>query len=201
MKSNKAWIYVLVFLFPSVTFAQLKANIDSIIYSDKCYFQQDLDYEKITEQSSPSIIIYLSITNNTKNPIKLIQSSNPKIELRYFYRFKPAYPGNYYYLKANWLNKSYEDEDEISIAPLIIQPHQVTPLIVWARPTIKEMNIKQDSFLLQNQYTIKELENWFYEIIKNFKVVIYYGYETGTPKILLSDYFNKKYSTIKIDIE
>ncbi|WP_418190009.1 hypothetical protein, partial [Alistipes sp.] len=114
---------------------------------------------------------------------------------------KPAYDGLYYYLPAKMLNKPSNEEDEFYESRVqIIHPGQNLQLKVWMRPSLKDMDINQEWGLISAEYSKEDLIHWFKDILRNFKVVIYYGFETGMPKILISDFFDKDHTNVKIDV-
>ena len=203
MKTTKTSIFLfLMALFPLFTSAQLRATIDSITYSNKVDIQQN-PLEKIhyTGKPLPLMILSLSIFNQSEEQIIISNRNWPTIFFRYFYKAKPAYDGLYYYLPAKMLNKPSNEEDEFYESRVqIIHPGQNLPLKVWMRPSLKDMDINQEWGLISAEYSKEDLIHWFKDILRNFKVVIYYGFETGMPKILISDFFDKDHTNVKIDV-
>ncbi len=183
--------------------AQIKATIDSITYSNKVEIQRDpLEVVLYSGKPLPLMLVNLSIINESEERIRIANRDRPTLFFRYFYRAKPSYDGSYYYLPARILNKPYNTEDEFyESRPQIIQPGHTLKLTLWARPSLKDIDINQDSGLIPTDYSNDDLICWFDDVLRNFKVVIYYGFETGEPKILISGYFDKSTAPVRIEVD
>lgn len=189
--------YLLLFLstlLPYLGFGQIKAEIDSIDYSQFIEIP-DHNISTIIEEI-PVIIIKVTITNNTNKKISLIKEVYPYFGMCWI-EFEQE--DIKYYISAEWLDtrpwKVYRDntppmpQGDVSLAP-----NESAKLTYWCNSPRPYGDYTNRFLCITPVWDYEEINyrKWFNEVYKSIRLVLLYNLDTGQPSVLVSQPVDKK---------